>query len=111
MQCIRKRLHTRREPNEVGADTETGARARGRPDARGVDVEDRKDCKRRQGDRADLLDAEFLAREEVARDGDGETLQGVLDEALDEVGNVNSYGGHGGGLGRTVRHLFILNRG
>ena len=50
------------EANEVGAETEAGARAGRRANRRGVDVEDGEHGEGRQGDGSDLLDAELLAR-------------------------------------------------
>jgi hypothetical protein len=92
------RLHASRETDQVGANTEAGTRAGGRADGGGIDIEDGKDGEGSQGDRADLIHTELLAREQVARNGDGEALEGILDQALDEVGNINSHGRGGGGL-------------
>lgn len=96
------------EANKVGANTEAGTRAGRRANGRSIDIEDGKDGEGREGDRADLVDTELLAREQVARNGDGEALQGILDKALDQVGDINSGRGGGGGLGRGIGHLFIL---
>ena len=99
------------EANEVGANTEAGTRAGRRTDRGGIDIEDGEDGEGSQRNRADLIDTELLAREQVARHGNGEALQGVLHQALDEVGNVDSHRRGGGGLGRGIGHLFILEEG
>jgi len=51
--------------------------------------------------------AELLAREQVARHGNGEALQGVLDEALHQVGNIDSHG-RGGGLCGGHLGLYLI---
>ena len=104
-------LQASREADQVGANTETGTRAGRRADRRGVDVENGEHGQRRQGNRADLVDAELLAWEQVAGDGDGEALEGILHEALDEVGDINANRRGGGSLGRGIGHLFILVEG
>lgn len=94
----RLRLHASRETDQVGANTEAGTRAGRGADRGGIDIEDGKDGQGSQGDRADLIHTQLLAREQVARNGDGEALQGILDQALDEVGNIDSHRRGGGGL-------------
>jgi len=100
-------LKTRRKSDKISANTESSTRARGRADRRGVDVEDGEDGQRREGDGSNLVDAELLAREQVARDGDGEALQGVLNQALEQVGNIDSHG-RGGGLCGGHLGLYLI---
>ena len=66
------------EADQVGADTEAGTRAGRAADRRGVDIEDGEDGEGSQRNRADLIGAELLARQQPAGNRDGETLQGIL---------------------------------
>lgn len=97
-----------RESNEVGADTEARTRARRGTDRGRLDVEDGERGKGDEGDHADLTVLERLPREDKRRDGDGETLQGILDATGDEVRNIERRGRRRLGLGL---HLFVMSLG
>lgn len=97
-----------RESNEVGADTEASTRAGRSTDRGGLDIEDGERGQGDEGDHADLTVLERLAREDKRRDGDGETLQGILDATGHEVRNVERRGRRRLGLGL---HLFVMSLG
>ena len=74
----------------MGANTESGTRARGRADAGGVDIEDGERREGNEGNHADLRQLEALAGEEVSRNRDSQTLQTVLYGTRYEVADINT---------------------
>ena len=92
----------------MGADTEARTRARRGTDRGRLDVKDGERGQGDEGDHADLAVLERLPREDKGRDGDGETLQGILDATGDEVRNVKRRGRRRLGLGL---HLFVMSLG
>ena len=71
---------------QLRAEGQTGALTGRQADAGGQQVQDREDGRRDNRDGDDLLDVRDLLRDDRHRDGDGETLQEILDSAGDELG-------------------------
>ena len=111
--CIRITTHISdipflREADEVGADTEASTCAGRGTDRRGLDIEDGERRQGNEGDHADLTVLQCLPREDEGGDGNGETLQGILDATGDEVRNVERRGRRRLRLGL---HLFVKSWG
>ena len=97
-----------REANEVGTNTEASTRAGRGTDRRGLDIKNGERRQGDEGDHADLAVLQCLPREDEGGDGNGETLQGILDATGDEVRNVERRGRRRLGLGL---HLFVKSWG
>jgi len=95
------------ESNEPGADTEASTRASRAADGGGIDVEDGEGGSGSQGNHGDLIPTHRLARNDIGGDGDGETLQNILDQAGKKVAHINTSGSR---LGLRI-HLFVKGLG
>ena len=77
------------ESDQVGTNTETSARAGRGTDTGGVHVENREGCERSQGNHSNLGQLQDLAGEHIGRNGNGQTLQGILHEASHNIAQIN----------------------
>jgi hypothetical protein len=74
------------EADEIGANTEARTLARRGPDARAHNIQDGENSRSHHAEREDLVPREAVAGDKDRRNGDKETLNQVLDGAIDYLG-------------------------
>jgi hypothetical protein len=77
-------LHAGREADEVGTETEAGTLTSSETDRGAEEVEDGEDRRSNNGYDDDLLNLGELAGDDYHRNGDGKTLEEILDYASKE---------------------------
>ena len=74
------------EANKVGADAEARTLARRGPDARAHNIQDGKNSRSHHAEREDLVPREAVTGDKYRRNGNKETLNQILDGAIDYLG-------------------------